>query len=232
MRSNGVDLSTGTGFVVQSPRGPVLVTNRHNVTGRRQDNDQPLHSSAAIPDELVIWHNRTNQLGQWVSRSEPLYGGGGSRRWIEHPTYGAQVDCVALPLQNLDEVQLHAYDLANPGPAIVFRPTDVVSVVGFPFGLVGAGMLAVWATGFVASEPDVDYFNLPIFLIDCRGRPGQSGSPVLAHRSGMAHLENGSVAMINSMTRFLGVYSGRINEQSDLGIVWKLAAVKAIVDSV
>jgi hypothetical protein len=32
------------------------------------------------------------------------------------------------------------------------------------------------------------------------------------------------------MTDFVGVYSGRINEQSDLGLVWKAAAVREIVE--
>lgn len=31
--------------------------------------------------------------------------------------------------------------------------------------------------------------------------------------------------------RFLGIYSGRINPESDLGIVWKASAVAEIVDA-
>jgi hypothetical protein len=31
--------------------------------------------------------------------------------------------------------------------------------------------------------------------------------------------------------QFLGVYSGRINDQSDLGIVWKSSALVEIVES-
>jgi hypothetical protein len=31
--------------------------------------------------------------------------------------------------------------------------------------------------------------------------------------------------------RLLGVYSGRINEQSDLGMVWKLSAIRELVAS-
>jgi hypothetical protein len=34
------------------------------------------------------------------------------------------------------------------------------------------------------------------------------------------------------VTRFPGIYSGRLNAQSDLGIVWKGTAVKALTDSV
>lgn len=54
----------------------------------------------------------------------------------------------------------------------------------FPFGLAGGGSLAIWATGLMATEPEIDYNNQPTFLIDCRARPGQSVSAVIAHRNG------------------------------------------------
>lgn len=37
MQLNGQPLSTGTGFIAESKNGPVLITNRHNVTGRHQE---------------------------------------------------------------------------------------------------------------------------------------------------------------------------------------------------
>lgn len=104
----------------------------------------------------------------------------------------------------------------------------------FPFGLDGGGLLAIWATGFMATDPEVDYNNQPTFLIDCRARPGQSGSAVIAHRNGgMVALEGGGTAAFSGpVTRFLGIYSGRINEQSDLGIVWKASSIKELLDSI
>src|SRR5688572_4564823 len=91
MRTQGQALSTGTGFVVTSARGPVLLTNRHNVTGRHNVTAQPLSPTGAVPDEINIIHNRAQQLGQWVVRAEPLYSG--SRPlWIEHPRLGTDAD--------------------------------------------------------------------------------------------------------------------------------------------
>jgi hypothetical protein len=89
----------------------------------------------------------------------------------------------------------------------------------------------VWATGFVASEPDIDFGNLPVFLIDCRSRQGQSGSAVIAYGDGgMFAMEDGSTAVMpGEVIRLLGIYSGRINEQSDLGIVWKVSALQELV---
>ena len=94
--------------------------------------------------------------------------------------------------------------------------------------------MAILATGFVASEIDFDQGGLPIFFIDCRARPGQSGSAVIAHRNGGAvAMADGSTALINGeMTALLGIYSGRVNEQSDLGIVWKSRAIKELVESI
>ena len=84
----------------------------------------------------------------------------------------------------------------------------------------------MWSTGFVASEPDIDHGGRPIFLIDCRTREGQSGSPVIISRSSEGYLsyEDGSTVG-EFIPQLLGVYSGRINPESDLGIVWKARAV-------
>jgi hypothetical protein len=140
---------------------------------------------------------------------------------------------VALPLSNLDEVELFAYDSANFGTPIFVGPADSVSVIGFPFGMTAGGACGVWATGFLASEPAVDFGDLPIQLIDCRSREGQSGSPVIAYRSGgmLAMAEGSSAAFSGPVWKLIGIYSGRINPQSDLGIVWKASAIQALAES-
>jgi hypothetical protein len=143
------------------------------------------------------------------------------------------VDVVALPLTDLNDVGLYPYALSG-GPEIAVNPAESVSVVGFPFALQAGGSLAVWATGFVASEPDIDFNGLPTFLVDCRTRPGQSGSAVIAHRSGgTVNMKDGSSAIFGRpVTRFLGIYIGRVNEQSDLGIVSKASAVNEVVSAI
>lgn len=232
MQFDGQPLATGTAFVAMTGRGPVLLTNRHNVRGRHQETDQPLSQSGGIPNELLIVHNRLNQLGEWVGRIEPLYDGD-RPRWAEHPDLGGKADFVTLPLTQLHDVQLYPYDPANPGPDIFLGPAETVSVIGFPFGVQAGGSLAVWATGFLASEPEINYNELPIFLIDCRSRQGQSGSAVISYRGGgMVGMSDGGAAVFSGpVFRFLGIYSGRINTESDLGIVWKAAAVQELLAS-
>lgn len=232
MRFSGQALSTGTAFVCPSPIGPVLLTNRHNLTGRHQSTGEPLSATMGIPNEVVVMHNRKGLPGQWVPRLEQLYSGD-APRWVEHPTLGPRADFVALRLTQLADVELLPYDPSKPGVNLVLTPADPVSVIGFPFGQAAGGMFGVWATGFLASEPAVDFDDLPVQLIDCRTRPGQSGSPVIAHRNGgMVALDDGSsVAYTGPVARFLGIYSGRINKESDIGIVWKASAIHQLLAS-
>jgi hypothetical protein len=233
MRFNGMPLATGTGFLAETTIGPVLLTNRHNVTGRHQETGQPLASNGGIPNEVVIVHNQQNTLGRWLPVVEPLVDANGSPLWREHPLLGSRADFIALPLKNITNVQVYAYNPSKPGIMIAIAPAEAVSVVGFPFGMTAGGAFAVWATGFIASEPAVNFNDLPILLIDCRSRQGQSGSAVIAYRSGgMVALADGSSAAYDGpVTRFIGIYSGRINKESDLGIVWKASAIAELIAS-
>lgn len=233
MQFDGATLSTGTAFVVETPnRGPHLITNRHTVTGRHQDTGEPLSTTAGIPNHLVVIHNRLDKNGGWIRCTEPLYEGE-TPRWIEHPRLGPRADFVALPLTELTNVALYPYDPSNPGDDIRVGPADAVSIIGFPFGLVAGDGYAIWATGFVASEPEVNYEDLPIILVDCRGREGQSGSPVLAYRaSGTATMSDGAFAVNGTpLQRFIGIYSGRVNRESDLGRVWKASAIAELIQT-
>lgn len=233
MHLNGHNLAIGTGFVANSTKGPVLITNRHNVTGKNNKTGAILSPNGHLPDSITILHNKAGQLGKWVGRLEQLYKDY-IPLWIEHPVLGSTADFVALPLTQLNDVDIYPHTLGVGDRKILVSPSDTVSVIGFPFGLTAGGALAIWSTGFMASEPEIDYENLPTFLIDCRARPGQSGSAVVAHRNGgSVAMEGGGTSMFGGpITKFLGIYSGRINEQSDLGIVWKASAIQQLVDSI
>lgn len=227
-------LSSGTGFVTYSPIGPVLITNRHNVTGRHQETGNPLSKTGGLPDRLMIWHNGEN-VGEWTPVEEMLIDDEGSALWFEHPTFGARADFVALPLTaGHDRVRLYLYDLAPPERPLKLGPADTVSIVGFPFGLSASGRFAIWVTGFVASEPSIHFQDLPVFLVDCRSRPGQSGSPVIISRSGGPFVfEDGATGLgVGRLTQLLGIYSGRIHPDSDVGMVWHRRAVYDLVASI
>lgn len=219
----GGSMGTATSFVAQAYTGaPFLITNRHVVTGRHQDTGRLTHASGAVPGSLIVWFSATIGRGHWEPVEIPLHVEG-TRIWVEHPTYCGAVDVVAIPLpKGRDDLRFEPYE------ALRFQhdkiePAQMLSVVGFPFGERNGGALAVWATGFVATEPDIDHGGKPVFLIDCRSRQGQSGSPVILYHG--YHAKTANSIGFQASSELLGVYSGRINEQSDLGRVWKSSVI-------
>jgi S1-C subfamily serine protease len=64
LRFNGTEIATGTGFIVKSRNKPVLITNRHNVTGKDNITGKHLSKTAAEPNEIGIWHNLKDNLGR------------------------------------------------------------------------------------------------------------------------------------------------------------------------
>lgn len=235
MRFNGQVLSSGSGFIHKCASGKFyLVTNRHNVTGRRQNTNECLSKNLAVPNEISVFVHTTEEPGEWTEAVLPLYDGE-SPRWKEHPTLGARADFVAVPIvaEFPQSYSWWFHDDAGEYEQAV-APAETVSVVGFPFGKSYAGYYPIWATGFVASEPTIDYDDLPIFLIDCRSRQGQSGSPVIKHSNGgTILLRNGKGVMgAGITTTWLGIYSGRISPESDIGIVWKKQAVLELLHSI
>lgn len=233
--SNGQLLKgNGTAFVVVHQSRPFLITNWHCVTGIDPITSKLIHG-IAIPDQIEIRYSSDVLHEQDIWRTEALFKDEEKleKLWLEHPVYGKKVDVIALPLTNLGGVKLFPYSL-EPGPIrneIMVGCGEVVSVIGFPFGLSGQNGTAIWATGFLATEPDLEYGDLPCFLVDCRSRSGQSGSAVVAHRFGPYRNSSYEMVVFDGVkSRLLGVYSGRINEQSDLGFVWKVDAVRDILN--
>ncbi|MBL4820709.1 MAG: serine protease [Gammaproteobacteria bacterium] len=226
-------LYSGTGFIVMSHFGPSLITSRHLVTGRNLESKRILSTSGLIPDRVKIAHNRQDELGEWIIKEELLYDDHRKPRWSEHPTLGHRANIIALPLNDVFDVEFIPYDLSNTGPELVIRLTDPINIIGFPFGLRGGISFPVWASGMVASEPAIDHFDLPTFLVDCRSRPGQAGAAVVAHSNGDNVVESGGrhQEFSGPVTRLLGIYGGRVNKQSDLGIVWRVSAIKELTDA-
>lgn len=221
-QGQGKTLGFGTGFVVQHIGQPYLITNWHVVTGRRPDSGQPIsESGAADPDRLLLWHHVVGSLGAWRVRDESLLEGGtASPRWREHPR-GREVDVVALPLNSVtSNVQFCPMDLTLAKEDILVAPGEPVSILGFPFGMSSGGRFPIWKTGHVASDIDLDYEGKPVFLIDATTKPGMSGSPVVARHIGQIRRSSG-LQIGGQATRFLGVYSGRIHDEADIGMVWK-----------
>ena len=234
-------LSSGTATLVANDREShcALVTARHNVTGRHQETGECLSKHGAIPDSILIYFHDTEELvgSQWKQVRRPLLRNDGSPCWIEHPGLGESADIVALNLSWANDLTRYPYYLKTDLDSVnmVIGPAETVSVIGFPFGRSLGGRFPVWASGFLAHEMCLVTKENPVFMIDCRTRQGQSGSPVIAFRpSGFRHEEEGKIVTTlagKKAWEFLGIYTGRINAESDLGTVWHVRAIRELLSA-
>lgn len=228
---NSIPLSKATGFIVQWGEGVYLITNWHVVSGRDSDSNQPLSPTAGIPDTINIVHHSSKKLGEWVIKKENLYKEG-NPRWLEHID-GQRIDVVALPLEELGgDINTYPFDLRLADVDMILEPAMPVSIIGFPYGLSTAGGWPIWKTGHIASDPDLDYDGRPAFLIDVTARSGMSGSPVVLRLRGGYRTSKAYVMMDSGpKTRFIGVYSGRIHHESEIGRVWRPNVISEIMKS-
>lgn len=226
IHANEREIGQATGFIAKLPRSSrrYLVTNRHVVTGRHEETKECLDKNAALPDAITIVHNSSAGIGYYVRERINLYSGGGPDdggvpRWIEHPVQKS-ADVVVIPLEEGPDRTHHYYNVVGLTEQLI-EPGSAISIVGFPYGQ-RTGGFAIWSTGFVASEPQLNHHGEPMFLVDCRARKGQSGSPVITFTGGHgAFLKPGERNVNLGAIHLLGVYSGRLNDDSDLGRVWK-----------
>lgn len=222
-------LMYGTGFIINHNTQNFLITNWHVVTCRSTSNKQPiLDTGQADPDKLKIWYHQKDELGVWELFDEQLLNdNSGEKMWLEHPD-GSEIDVVALPISISENVKVNPLDLNLSNTDLIITPSEPVSIVGFPYGQGSVGKFPIWKTGHIASDIDLDYDGKPVFLIDASTLPGMSGSPVIAKRIGMQTTSKGLI-MGGTSRKFLGIYSGRIQERSELGIVWKPEVLDSIL---
>lgn len=227
------EVGTATAFILSMDGSDYLITNWHVVTGKHPASLECIRSDAVVPDVLGVSYLSAplSAATSWVVQYEPLYDEEGAPRWLEHPLLRNQFDVVALPLAKAVGTYRYPYVPDEAAKQFMIAPSDVLSVVGFPFGLSGGNGTAIWVSASVASEPEVNLGSLPRFFIDARTRQGQSGSPVIFYRSGGVFVDvNGqNIGRPGPHRQLVGVYSGRVNSQSDLGFVWKIDEVFDVV---
>lgn len=225
----GEPVSPATGFVARWGKRLVLVTNRHVVRARNNFTNANTAKSGAWPDEITVWHHDANaQAGglAWVSTFLPIRNPDGSPTWWRHPN--PLVDIVAIPFNPHPRVRIDPVDVDKPGVDVDLHVAKDVFAIGFPFGIASGVNLPIWTRATIAAEPgttlSIDgHDNLPGLLIDARTRPGQSGSPVVWHSADGLVSGGGGISFHDGPTsRLVGIYSGRISDESDLGIVWPL----------
>ncbi|HKO51980.1 MAG TPA: serine protease [Polyangiaceae bacterium] len=244
--ANGYPLTNATGFVVRRGGVAFVVTNVHVVTGKHSDTGAKLAANQPPPDLLTICCHVTEEMrighGVWTYRDERLVGEAIEPLWYEHPTKDLRewphpetfdervVDVAVLPLKETESVELYEVSLESEEPNVFIRPGLTVSIIGFPFGDSTGGYFPIWKTGHIASDFDRSA-NERYFLVDASTREGMSGSPVIFRPLGPYLGASGEVLVGDGDTSFfLGIYSGRIRPDADIGIVWRAKVIAEVLD--
>ncbi|MBC8204290.1 MAG: trypsin-like peptidase domain-containing protein [FCB group bacterium] len=228
-------LGIATGFIIEWENKHYLITNWHVVTGKNPRTGEIKMPTGNIPSYIQIWHYY-KRFGRWQKFQEELYYNN-EPRWLEHPQ-GRNVDVIALPIEKKDEdIIFYPLDLSLADTDMLPEIAMAVSIIGFPNGMTGGANLPIWKTGYIASEPELDYDGEPCFLIDATTKGGMSGSPVIVSLfSGYRNKSKGSW-IIGQRTLFLGVYSGRKLRKSEewpleeIGVVWKARVINEILEN-
>lgn len=232
-------LATGTAFFSSVGKRTLLLTNKHNVTGRNTETGECLDKKhAAIPNLMSVLIPITKAHGEgficshWQRYNIPLYIDGdlGKPAWIEHPD--CLIDLVGFKFSP-PEVNLKNLVLPADGTDLPMQLCSRVNVIGYPFG-VSTDNFPLWSTGYIASEPAIDINGKPLMYIDSRTRKGQSGSPVVRffHPGEMMTVDGNSYIANAPQVYLLGIYSGRVHPESDIGMVWKKKAILELFEVV
>lgn len=219
---NETELGSATAFTVTWKSRPYLITNWHVVTGINPETGQCMDKKyAVIPNGLSVVFNAQSKIGDWKVLDVSLLDADGNRLWLEHPL-GKCIDVVAIPIESVQDIDVYSLDLALADVDIVPTPAMPVSVIGYPLGLAAGKRWPIWKTGHIASDPDIDYeTGRPAFLIDATTRSGMSGSPVVLRLDSYQRKDGTQVIAGGTATKFMGVYAGRIHDESEIGRVWR-----------
>ena len=200
-------IGTGTGFFFNllddgSERVPVIVTNRHVVTGTVTGRFQlTIALEDGTPD---VGNVEVVELDQF------------EQRWLAHPD--PEVDLCVMPLSPIiTEAQKRAVNFfqRSMGASLIpsdeklleLMPAEEILMVGYPIGIWDSvNNLPVFRQGIAATHPGYRYDGRDEFLIDAACYPGSSGSPVLIVNQSSYRTREGIT--FGSRALFLGVLFG------------------------
>jgi hypothetical protein len=225
-------LAKGTGFFYRVDGQIYLVTARHNFSGKHWETDEYLRSTYRVaPTHVAVGFRATTPTQVYKTGFQVpvqqylinLIDDAWKPIWREHPRFGRSIDVAAIPFEvptDRGDLLLDAWEEAAPAsdPTSKLWVSQQVAVVGYPYGLRGSFDLPLWSNGIIASEPALLHIyrdnEYPLFLIDARGRTGNSGSPVLTVRQPLGLTkENGKWEIaVGPRFHLVGVYTGRVPE--------------------
>lgn len=235
-------LSVGTAFLYRHEETNkfYIITNWHVVSGKHNISQKLLSDTGAIPNKIRVFLHKKSSLGFWHNGDIELYNDIHSfegKRWLEHPIYGEKVDVVAIPIVVPEECESFniTEELIEHDYKQDYKPQvgDDLFILGYPIGIKGGGYFPIWKSGTIASEPNLDIDELPLFYVDAASREGMSGSAVIVKKARFVSLFNGTKSSYYQ-TALLGVYSGRLGVDEfghAVGRVWKARVIDEIIEA-
>lgn len=226
-----VKIADATAFVYAKNNRHYIISNWHVFSGRDPYTNQPESPLGAIPNFLYVWFPAEEEPSAWVRcRLELREAMTDKPLWLEHPN-GREIDVAALPW-NAESAIFYPLKPEHFNRDLYISPSEIVSIIGFPFGIGYSGSLPIWKTGHVASDIDADVDAKPMFLIDATNRHGMSGSPVIARRKEFISEDKRILISLQEKDRFLGIFSGNITKyDTEIGMVWKPHVIDEIIDN-
>ena len=221
---------SATGFIIKYLNKFFLITNKHVVTGINPFSGDSLFDGM-VPNKISVWLPR-NDKTQWACFVYALFDSTHFPKWLEKKD-NELIDVVALPIDQIEDYDFVPIDLDLQFEDVQIIVSQSVNILGFPYGIASTGMngmLPIWKSGTIASEPEIDIDSQPYFYIDATTVKGMSGSPVI-YWSQMFRLNKQNKWVINetSFVKFLGVYSSQF-PAIDIGVVWKPEVIKKIIE--
>jgi hypothetical protein len=184
MSIDNIGLSHGTCFFYVKNGSRYLVTNWHNLSGRKSFSGQPISETGAIPNKIGLQFHINDQLGSWSELYLfPLYSDKQQPLWLQHPRYGQDVDIAVFKIIVPQGFNIYPINEINTSEDMQVEIDMDVYVLGFPIKLF-TGIFPTWKRGTIATEPVFSIDDMPKFLIDTATQQGMSGAPVILRARG------------------------------------------------
>lgn len=236
-------ISRATGFIWEQDGSLFLITNWHVFTGRNHDTGSKLGS-------LTPRHIKIKFTNSKMEITKRLYDEDDNKCWMEsrktkiYLKDTPDVDIAILPLDAIDkELKVPPLNVSLQHECVRYdiclEVTTPISVVGFPLELGRKEEVQpIWVAAYVALPPQS---SNPLFLANGYPYSGMSGSPVfwvfpnrpIKLTSGGKMVNNGT----GTFLQFVGVYSGRMLEDSEtnkaapLARIWNVNHISDILKS-
>ena len=239
---NDIKLSNATCFFTKIKDTYYLVTNWHIVSGRNADTKECLNKMGSVPNKLRVYvpkegDNSTISYCDSFYMDVELLDQDGNKLWYEMERNNRMIDVAIIPLKDIKGICTTIEQAEEPfNEQVHFEIASEIYIIGFPFGK-QTGYIPIWKKASVASEPELDVEEMPYFFADTATKSGMSGSPVILYKDRPAVLfSEKEKKMSRHLTKFVGIYSGRIGandiEKGDaqLGRVWKSSVIQELLD--